>query len=256
MGEAAPTVVEKKDTSTEETQFIIGVVIAVVLGLVFLTWVSFIIYRSCIKKPPPQLPVTKRQVNQGVAIGAIVDEESQKEDQRLVHEDLMTVTQVDSKGPGQDLNFNCPNPQSTQHSASPRHNGAPKPPTPKQYEEEPEAHSKYITFQPKELAGSDFLEKKPVMAEKQFLIHEQETQPPAGRQENQVPTTEHIQTPNLEDLLFSEHQPTPGRPSDNDATCAEDVGNSTAELEAVNFRKPTVKSIGAAVHGKQPKTMR
>ena len=62
-----------------------------VLGLVSMTWISFVIYRSCFKKPPPQLPVTKRQVNQGVASGAIIEEKNQKEDPNLEDEDLMTA---------------------------------------------------------------------------------------------------------------------------------------------------------------------
>ena len=66
--------------------------IAVVLGLASLIWISFVIYRSCFKKPPPQLPATKRQVNQGVATGAIIEEKNQKEDPDLEDGDLMTGT--------------------------------------------------------------------------------------------------------------------------------------------------------------------
>ena len=70
-------------------------------------------------------------------------------------------------------------------------------------------------------------------------------------QENQVPLNEHIQTPNLEDILLSERQINPVLNDDNEATC--DVVNSVSELCADNYRKPEENRIGAAVHGKQNK---
>ena len=70
-------------------------------------------------------------------------------------------------------------------------------------------------------------------------------------QENQVPFNEHIQTPNLEDILLSERQINPVLIDDNEATC--DVVNSVSELYADNYRKPEENRIGSAVHGKQNK---
>lgn len=64
LGDIEPRIVEWSSDESD-VKYVVGLVIAILLGLVFLLWLGFVFYRECLQKPPPQINVTKRQRNRG-----------------------------------------------------------------------------------------------------------------------------------------------------------------------------------------------